>query len=131
MLVVTYLPERSINGFPISAINSDDQGGKIGADELPESGITTSYKSKFEAEPTEEERRADRRRERRRRRKLTDEDDGPTEGTAKSTVSKFEKGEIDDVHFHKTDTSHDSMAQSGTVLSTTEKFKSGKISIFF
>lgn len=96
-------------------------------DELPHSGNTISFKTQFESEPTEEERRAEQRRERRRRRKLTEEEDGPSEGTAKTTVNKFEKGEIDDVHFQKTDTSHDSMAQSGTVMSTTEKFRSGKL----
>lgn len=100
-------------------------------DELPHSGNTISFKTKFEDEPTEEERRSERRRERRRRRKLTDEEDGPSEGTAKLTANKFEKGEIDDVHFHKTDISHDSMAESGTVMSTKEKFRSGKFHCSF
>ena len=113
----------------VSVINSDDHHGKIGSEELPHSGSTQSFKSKFESEPTEEERRTERRRERRRRRRLTEEEDGPSEGAAKTTASKFEKGEIDDTHFHKTDTSHDSMAQSGTVMSTTEKFKSGNVSL--
>ena len=114
----------------IFVLNSEDRPGKIGGEELPHTGNTTSFKSKFESEPSEEERRTERRRERRRRRKLTEEEDGPTEGTTKSTTSKFERGELDDMHFHKTDTSHDFMAQSGTVLSTTEKFKSGNILLF-
>ena len=106
-------------------MNSPEHDGKIGFEELPHSGNTLDFKTKFESAPTEEERRAERRRERRQRRKLTEEADGPSEGSAQSTVSKFEKGEIDDVHFHKTDITMDSLASSGTVSSTTARFKSG------
>ena len=56
---------------------------------------------------------------------MTEEEDGPSEGVAKSTLSKFEKGELDDIHYQKTDTSHDAMAESGTVMSTTAKFRAG------
>lgn len=108
---------------------SHELEGRIGVDELPLSGNTKSFQTKFESAPTEEERRAERRRERRRRRKLIEEDDGPNEGSAKSTVNKFEKGEIDDVHFQKTDTTNDSMAASGTVSSTKARFKAGNVNV--
>ncbi|CAB3992936.1 caspase 3 [Paramuricea clavata] len=83
------------------ASSSDDHGGKITTEQLPQ----------FESEPTDEERRAECRREKKRCHEPTDEEDGPVKakGAAKST-----------------DTSHDSTAQSGTVMSTIKKLiKSG------
>lgn len=96
----------SFNGLNICVLNSDDHGGKITTEQLPQ----------FESKPTEGERRAECRRKKKRCHEPTDEEDGPrkAKGAAKST-----------------DTSHDSTAQSGTVMSTIKKLiKSGKISVF-
>ena len=91
---------------------------------MPHSGNTLGFKEKFETSAQEEESRAERRRERRRQRRLTEEEDGPSEGSTLTTKTKFEKGEVfdDHSHFFKTEVVDDEIASSGKVSVTTEKF---------